>query len=1134
MMRSFLKCCCCILTLLFLVQVDAQSQSVSLRTDEGQGGGVFTSKRPGKQIPVVDMILQDVPRDSALYAIAKLVGYGLVYSKQYVKLTGVVSARFNKTPLPEAVSTVLKGTDIISNISVTSKSILLAPRDTTKSAPVQAPKSPARVKGKVIDSITREGIEGATIEVATTGKQVITDADGQFYVGPIEAGNHLLVARRIGYSSKALKLDLSEDETDTITFVLGATSTVLTSVVTTGAGDRQKYQIGNSIATIDAKEVVESESIKNISDLLANRAPGLQVFKGSGSVGSPSRLRVRGISSINASNGPIIMMDGVRISGDYTQCKRPDYSGCTASPSRLDDIDPDIIESIEVLKGPAASTLFGSDAANGVIVIKTKRGAAGPTRWNLGFDQGITSQVRDYPFPMQRLGYAMSGGKPSTCGLLDEARGSCVPIDSTIGSNLLGNPLTTSLAKGRETSVNVDVSGGVSVLQYFISVGYVDQLGTSKLPDINNRLIRDAVGISKLPGWMVRPNKQKNTSGSARLTGQFNNNSDFSLGANFLKLSNSNGPDGMSGILMDVRGPSDSIRIVPGWETFYVQRSQDVTRALTSATVNWRPLTWLTGNAVYGWDFSSRDSRELNRRNSCLPLCDPSGQDAQGYVYSGKYSISVQSLNLGSTLNRPLKNGFGIRTAVGAQYVRTYANDLLAAASDLADGGTSVAQANGLTSSEEAGGELITVGLYLDQSISLNDRLFLGAAIRRDVSSALGSEVAPLYPKWSISWVASQEPFFPWKDLVSLRLRAAYGHAGVQPDADTKLRLLSRFSDFIDENGDPLGNYLSISSIGNSNLRPERSVEREAGFELGILNDRFLLDFTVFRKFTRDAIVNRPLAPSIDFGGNQAQNIGDVLNTGAEASLSMRLLELEPVTWNLNLGYGTRKNKLITLGPNVSPFSAGSGFEGDASRVVPGYPLFSRWARPIIGFDDVNGDGVIVPDEVRVSDSLQYIGPSTSKYDLSFLNTFGFMQDRIRITANFQYVNGLTQLNRFLSQNWQYLPIMQVPGGSLEEQAYLVASIKQGNPSDYGFYEKVDFFRFNSLGVGYTIPGEYTKRLRMSSATVSLLATNLGIWTNYNGRDPDVNTASAGGNEYFNGSAFPQPRTWTLRFNLAF
>ncbi len=1107
----------------------SDAQALAATSNPGPQGQVA---RSSEAPPSVTLVLNNVSRDSAIRAVVEAVGFELVYSKQFVKLNGQVTARFSKTPLMEAISTVLRGSGIISRVSMTSKSVFLAPDTTQKKQDTVSSAKPARLRGRVVDSVTRQGIEGATIELQGTPKAFITDAGGQFHLGEIAAGKYVLTARRLGYAAVTHTVKLEADQDTTIVMMLASTSTALTTVVTTGSGDRKKYQVGNSIATIDANEVVASELIRNISDLLANRANGLQVFRSTGAVGSPSRLRVRGISSIQASNAPIIMLDGVRISGDYTQTRDQSLPGAFASPSRLDDIDPDIIESIEVLKGPAASTLFGSDAANGVIVIKTKRGIAGPARWNLRFDRGLTYQPKDYPFPIQRLGYPLTGGKSTTCSLQEEAEGRCVSIDSTIGTNLLANEATTSLARGGNTTVGINVSGGVPTLQYFLSGGYTNELGTSKLPNINARLIRASLGGDELPGWMKRPNEQTKKDASGRLTGQFGKASDFSLSANFIQLDHRNGPDGMSGLLSDVRGPGDSIRIVPGWETFNFERTQHLTRVLGNATGNLRPFEWLSGNLVYGWDFSLRDSRELNRRNSCLPLCTVDDQASKGAIYSGRYSILVQSVSLGTTATRPLGSRFTLRSAVGGQYVRDKSRDVFASATDLAEGATSIDRVNGIAVAEEIGGETAIAGLYLDESLALNDRLFLSAAIRRDVSSALGASVAPLYPKWGLSWVASQEPFFPWKDLVSLRLRAAFGHAGVQPDGSVKLRNYGRLNDFVTDDGIAIGNYASIFGVGNLDLRPERSVEHEGGFELGFLRDRVLLDLTVFRKFTRDAIVSRPLAPSIDFGV-QSQNIGNVLNTGTEASLSLRMVERSEVSWNLNLGYASRRNKLVTLGKGVDPFTSG-GFN-DASRVIEGYPLFSRWARPIVGYEDRDGDGVIIADEIRVGDSLTYIGPSGSKYDLSIMNSVGFLQDRIRLNANFQYVNGLVQFNQFRSQNWMQLGMVQVPGAaSLKEQAYVIASMVRPNSTDYGFFETTDFLRFNELSMSYTAPKSFARRLRANSAIFSVLATNLGIWTNYNGRDPDVNTASAAGNQYFNGAAFPQPRNWSFRVNLTF
>jgi hypothetical protein len=372
---------------------------------------------------------------------------------------------------------------------------------------------------------------------------------------------------------------------------------------------------------------------------------------------------------------------------------------------------------------------------------------------------------------------------------------------------------------------------------------------------------------------------------------------------------------------------------------------------------------------------------------------------------------------------------------------------------------------------------------------------------------------------------------------VTLRLRAAFGPAGIQPASGAKFRTYSQSATFVNPDGS-LGNIAAIGGIGNADLRPERSIEREGGFELGLWHDRFTLDFTAFRKFTQDAILDRDLGPSLGLSviGAQSFNVGNVLNTGVEATFGGQVVASRLFTWNMQFGFASRRNRLVTLGRNIERFTVSGKFlpsaNDDDALIAEGYPLFGRWGRPVLGFSDLNGDGIIARNEIRLDDSLVFIGPSEPKYDLSIHQDVGIWNDRIHVGADLQYVHGLTQYNSYAASMRFYSLANYDRSTPLTTQACLTAA--QDLSDAYCYYETVNYLRFNNLSVVYTAPPNIARFLRAQSASFAVLANNLGLWTGYNGVDPATNTAEAAGNQYIGGATVPQPRSWTFRVRLTF
>lgn len=1142
-MRLMLQVCAALLLVSSSVGLARQTgrPSTTAGAHPDQARSVVTAGESGAPLlrQLITLDLRDVPLGEALREISRQLGGRLMYDASVNALSHHVTLQREDISAGQALREILTGTGLEVVVPSGGSLILLK-----QAAPKRVVQDTVALRGRVVDAGSGAPVPQVVVTVGGSNQVAVTGENGLFSFARLPAGQHVLSFRRIGYQSTSLTLEVSAALDSLIVVPLSVAPISLSELVTTVSGNQMRYEVGNSIPVINAELEVQNNSYRNLSDLLAGRGNGLIALPGSGSVNSPTRLRIRGINSINMSNDPIVIIDGVRALTGYERCNDGKLRGCDNLPSRFDDLDLDDIESVEILKGPSAAAMWGSDASNGVIVIKTKRGQAGPTRWTVRYDEGFTTAPTDLRVPVQGLGTAANGTAVRTCSLADQAAGYCVPIDSVAGGfNRYAHPRTTSMALGRTRDLGVSASGGSESVQYYFSGGYRYDLGTAKMPEVDQRLVRQALG-RPLDDWMVRPDAKTTTNFTGRITGRFNNKADYAITTGFVQTNSRTGGDGVMGATSDLRSVADTFELSRGWDQFYVERKYQVTRFVGSLSFNWRPTSWLSGRAVLGRDYAFTNGGEYRRRGWCLPFCTTNSRDASGAMDYSEGRRMVQTVDLGGTLRIPVYDGRVVfRTAVGAQHTRTKRQDISGSAYDLAVGRIDFNAAPAANRSvSQSSDDRATFGMYLDQSIGFNERLFVSAALRRDIGSALGREVAPLYPKWSISWLASEEPALRlYERGISLRLRGAFGHAGVQPSTTAKYRSFGQHSRYIEPDGTYGSNVAYISGIGNADLRPERSIESEGGFELGLWNDRLMIDFTYFHKLTRDAIVSRQLAPSVGLSSTARQyyNVGNVRNTGMEIFVNSRIIDRPDFTWSLALGWASRENELISLGPGVEPFSiTASNIDlatvmANDGVVMPGYPLFGRWARPVLGYSDVNGDGIITANEVKLGNTLEYIGPSQPKADAFIRPEVTFWQGRIRIASDFEYVHGITQVNSYASSMRFFSASAFDPNTPLRAQACIAAASSPIN-NEYCFYETVNVLRLRNLSIGFTAPQSVARFFRAQAASFHILGSNLGVWSSYDGVDPMANTAEAAGNRMLGGAAVPRGTTWTLRTRLTF
>jgi TonB-linked SusC/RagA family outer membrane protein len=1085
---------------------------------------------------MVTLDLQNVRLNDALKEINRQARLGLAYTPRVVPVDRRVTIKEASISAGDALERVLRGTGV--KAVVTEAGTVTLVKQERKAEREAKPEAAAigAVEGVVVDAASKRPLGGAVVTIKGTDLQTSTNDKG-WYGMRVPAGMQTVVARFLGYGSEEQEAFVPETTVVRRDFALHMAMSRLQETVTTATGRQRRLELGNDITVINADSIVATQPVTSVTDLLEGRVPGMVIQRTSGAPGDPARIRLRGASSPRLSNDPIIIVDGIRVYSDQSGERGANLANIYkyAAPSPLDYIDPNSIETIEVVKGPSAATLYGQDAANGVIVITTKKGQSGPARWTVSAERGMTEMPGRYPELMVRWGHPLLSDTRIFCPIDNRissgaSQGAACQADSTVRFQMLNDPDLTVLDKGSRTAATIGVSGGSNALTYSVTGSYRDELGLVKLPTYEAERFRAVQGTA-VPGWMDRPQKLTRWGATSRLLAQLGSKADVALSANISRTEQQRSSlEQQLGTLMSVyldrssgtyyqmitgRGSS----IAPTTETltnYYERATAAATDFTNGANLNWRPLSWLTATADAGINVVQRSDETL------LPAGYTTGRDAQGVLGSGRGSSVTRTVNLRAQARIPLPHGFNLQLATGANYTGESVEDLTGNIRGLAKGTEMPIPSTSQMIVGQRDVDDATFGWYVEPQIS-HKRFWLSTGLRLDGGSTFGTRAKlPAFPKVSLSYLVSDEGFFPFKNLIPLlRLRLAYGQAGRQPGPVDKLRLYQAAVPVMVDG--QLVDAVAVKSIGNTKLRPERSTEFEAGFDADLLGDRLTLGVTGFRKTTTDAMLSVPLAPSVYGSGvEMLKNIGVIRNSGFEASLGARVLRTDPVSLDVQVQLSQQRNEVVELGPGVEPFySTGDATFGGA-RVAAGYPLFGRWTKPLLGYADANGNGYLEESEVLVGDTAVFVGGTLPNYTASLNTTLTLLRGAIAVTAGFSYDDGMSQNNEVGRQLAPFTAAWNDPNSSLADQAGV------WDPTGFSWIQTVSTFRFSSLAVTYHAPTSLAQRLGARALSLSVQGTNLGLRTNYRGLDPNVNAFSTG-NGVTDTGVLPQPRTWQVR-----
>jgi TonB-linked SusC/RagA family outer membrane protein len=1001
----------------------------------------------------------------------------------------------------------------------------------------------ASISGRVTDP-TGQPLGDSRLYIVGTSLTASSGGDGRYVIRNVQPGTVNVRVIRVGFQEQKKSLVVTAGTPATLDFSMQTSVVVLQDVVTTATGEQRKVELGNSIATLgDVGKRVETSPITNMSDLLVGKAAGVNILPGN-MTGSAGQIHIRGVSSLSLTNNPIWVVDGVRFNAGSVNVG----VGGT-STTFLNSLDPEEIEDIEIVKGPSAATLYGTDAANGVVVVTTKKGRAGAARWTFYGEGGLVQDKNSYPTAYAEWGHNATG---NTVRCLNYTIGNGCTLDSLTSLNVLGTPGLSPLHTGHRDQYGMQVSGGTDAIRYFVSGDLENELGPVKMPAHDVQTFA-AANIPVRNEWTY-PEALQRQSIRGNMSMTLSPAFDLSFNSAFTK-SNQRLPEvdnnffsleyqsmmspGFQGAGLGVTGLGTRGENLYGnngynyGDIMQVYTEEDIQRVLGSITAQWHPVSWMQNEGTVGMDLADRQDPFACLYNQC----PDQGTLRQGSIGDQTSNNRNFSAKLTSNSTWQARSWASMKTSVGADYVNIENDFTAGSGTNLPPGAQTVGATAVKNASNGLETAIKTLGVYVQEQGAFRDRLFLTAAVRTDQNSAFGTNCQRVfYPKVSASWIASDEAFFPHPSwLNQFRLRSAYGASGVQPGATQSFATIATTTVSI-ANADVPG--LRANALGNPNLKPETSAELEAGFDSRLFSNRINVEFTYYNKKTSDALIAQPLAPSSAASGNNnavttvLRNLGSIKNNGLELTVNATVLDRKYFGWDATITGSHNTNKIISLGldatgkPNPT---IGTGNNRDSLNL----PVNAYYYLPYT-YSDKNGDGRITASEVTVGSVYEYRGNALPADLLSIQNGFDLLNRKLRVTAMFDYKGGYSAFASSLQFQCQQSPNpcydVSNPNAPLARQARVVAENLENPSSTGGFLENGEFWRLREVSATLNMPAAIASHVRAHDMSLTFSARNLKLWTKFTGGDPEANYATGDIENNF-ASTLP-PRYFILRLNL--
>ncbi len=851
------------------------------------------------------------------------------------------------------------------------------------------------ISGVVLDE-KNNPIEGATVAVKNSTLAKSTDAKGAFTLS-MPANANTLVISSVGYDTKEMTLN---DQT-VLKITLIQTATTLSNVVVINAlgFETKKDRLGYASSKVSAEQLSTSGEA-GLADALGGKASGVRVSRTSGDPGAASQILIRGQSTITRGTDPLIVLDGIPINGS----SRGETNGGTTQQSRINDINPDDIASIQVLKGASAAALWGTRAANGVIVITTKKGGSQASiTFKSTYSIDEVSQFYNLQSNYgQGSGGAWQANNTRSWGDRIANRSGTADAVNTSGASFIGNdgktyyPITAKnskdifltdnynavIQKGHFFENFLSMSGGDNKSNYFFSIGDLNQEGIFRKGSTYRRTGIRLNVTKELNKWLSVTNKvsysliksdrmQTGVNNAGFMIGLLRTPPDFDNTAYIGKYAATAGGAYIENRQRSYRnyiGASANPGFNnPLWDLYKLQNTSKVNRFINSAEVNIKPVQWFNLTARAGVDYWT--DRQINYAPYFSTNANAGNYSRQEYTEM-QFNLDViarAEKNFSDHFTGNLLLGYNYNALNTSLLGANAQNFIIPNGPQDLDNATpsNIATSDGFTRvRSNAGYTSIGFGLY--------DQLFINATGRMEAASTFGifSNKSFFYPSADIAWQFTQWSLFRNIEFLSFgKLRASYGVVGIQPQAyQTATNFVVRtwndgWGGALDPSLYGSGTFIQSVNKGNAYLKPERKQEFEVGTDLRFFDNKLSASFTYYQNKTVDALINVAQAASTGYD-NLYANAGSIQNKGIEVDLSYNLLRKKDWDLSVNVNWTRNRNKVLNLS-GAGSINLG-GTAGISSRAVEGYALGILYSIPWVKDDKGNlkldANGFPTPD----------------------------------------------------------------------------------------------------------------------------------------------------------------------------
>lgn len=993
------------------------------------------------------------------------------------------------------------------------------------------------VEGTVSDQNSGSPLPGATVILVDTDFGTATDANGQFEFTNVPEGNYTLRVSYVGYVQLNRNLDVNQDLDLNLELLTDEQS--LGEVVVTGYGSIVREEMTGNISSISSRQI-EEIPVNSFESALQGQASGVFIQKGNGKLGQGINIRVRGTSSVSASSQPLYVIDGIPVTSES--------QSTTADTNPLADINADDIESIEILKDAAAAAIYGSRAANGVVLVTTKRGEAGETQVNVTLERGVSAPTNrtEWLDADEYIELFTESAERSPYGDLSGAY-----LESWFDFFAQGTDWRNrevdidwqdeSFQDGENTDLSLQVSGGTEKTRFFISGGFSDQIGIVRGDEFNRMNGRVNVDHTASDRFSVGMNLGLTRTENIRIS----NDNAFSTPVQAIAqppISPVYEPQFENG---NLTGFSDT----PNENTLYynflrhvqgVDNNQTVFRNVGNLYADYSILPNLQFRSELGLDLLFQNEDYYADRNTNV------GENTNGYGDSRIVNIVNYTLNNYLTWDTQMAEDHKLSATAGMSYQAsdrqltfvsgtnfpTDSFQKLQSAADITGGSSSLTQFRFLSYFSRA-------------NYRFKDRYLLSGSARVDGSSRFGSNARyGFFPSVSAGWIVSREDFMQDVNFLTfLKFRASYGLTGNANIGNFPSRGLYSGTGYAGISG------LNPSQTPNPDLKWERTAQYNFGVDYELIGDRVSGEIDYYIKKTDDLLLDVNVPATTGFT-SQLRNVGELENKGFEFVLNTHNMVGE-FQWTTSFNISFNRNEITNLDGQVIE----GGF---LNRAVEGEPIAVMWGKEYAGVDPDNGDALYYlhgsdgkdydagttnnyseANNVVIGDpNPDYIGGLSNRFnfrnfDLNVLLQFVAGNDVYNGGGRYQSANG----DFFDNQSKDQLNRWQEPGDITDVPEARLFGANGSNPSSR-YISDASYLRLKNVVLGYTLPQSALDRMGLRRVRLYVTGVNLLTFTDYEGWDPEVNTDLYDQSDNLNiGNDFysaPQARTISFGVNIGF